>query len=180
MGSLAMKSGRLNSSTFLSRNSLISTSVISFVMSLGVGRTAPTCKEVCCKPAGFHSVRGVSSLLPAVLGAKYTYFLKTQQFLWYLCRKVYMMPDNSTPRKTLHPRNIHLAGYDFKKLTKVNPALRDYMITTPDGRESVDFSHPSAVLQLNKSLLSAYYNVANRSEEHTSELQSRENLVCRL
>ncbi|HLS95342.1 MAG TPA: 23S rRNA (adenine(1618)-N(6))-methyltransferase RlmF [Sphingobacterium sp.] len=132
-------------------------------MSLGVGRTAPTCKEVCCKPAGFHSVRGVSSLLPAVLGAKYTYFLKTQQFLWYLCRKVYMMPDNSTPRKTLHPRNIHLAGYDFKKLTKVNPALRDYMITTPDGRESVDFSHPSAVLQLNKSLLSAYYNVANWS-----------------
>src|SRR5690606_40892558 len=51
-----------------------------------------------------------------------------------------------------------------------------------DDRESIDrhakFGHLDAVLSAGIDLF--LFDWARRSEEHTSELQSRENLVCRL
>ncbi len=70
----------------------------------------------------------------------------------------------STPvSKSLHPRNLHLNGYDIKKLSTKNPALKDFVITTPAGKESIDFSNPQAVFELNKGLLKNYYQIDNWS-----------------
>src|SRR5690606_40530234 len=57
------------------------------------------------------------------------------------------------------------------------PARRPYSVLLPMG-----FTVPSALLQTRWALTPPFhpYPVIPRSEEHTSELQSRENLVCRL
>ncbi|TYR35311.1 23S rRNA (adenine(1618)-N(6))-methyltransferase RlmF [Sphingobacterium phlebotomi] len=71
---------------------------------------------------------------------------------------------NSKKKKNvLHPRNIHQSGYDFPKLEEANPALKDYIIETAFGTISIDFANPKAVVELNKALLKAYYNVQNWS-----------------
>ena len=61
--------------------------------------------------------------------------------------------------QSLHYNNRHLDGYDFKKLTAAEPALKDFIITTPRGTESIDFKNPEAVFTLNKALLAAYYQI---------------------
>src|SRR5690606_39730749 len=43
-----------------------------------------------------------------------------------------------------------------------------------------DPARPTAVELRRRALWSSWRGIADRSEEHTSELQSRENLVCRL
>src|SRR5690606_40206003 len=62
---------------------------------------------------------------------------------------------------------LYRTGYWFRRLgwmmTKVNPMWRVHV----SGHRVVDPRRP-------------YVVVSNRSEEHTSELQSRENIVCRL
>lgn len=63
----------------------------------------------------------------------------------------------------LHPRNIHTAGYDFKRLTKANEDLTPYLLETQTGNTSIDFADPNAVFELNKSLLKSYYNIENWS-----------------
>ncbi|HEA16503.1 MAG TPA: 23S rRNA (adenine(1618)-N(6))-methyltransferase RlmF [Pseudoalteromonas prydzensis] len=66
----------------------------------------------------------------------------------------------STPLKSkLHPRNRHNAGYDLAYLTCQVAALKSYIVLTPNGTESIDFSDEQAVKALNQALLKAYYNV---------------------
>lgn len=64
---------------------------------------------------------------------------------------------------SLHPRNLHTAGYDFKRLTDANKDLAAYLVETPTGNTSIDFANPLAVFELNKSLLKVYYNIDNWS-----------------
>ena len=71
--------------------------------------------------------------------------------------------DSNTSKKTLHERNIHKTGYDFPKLIRANPALKELLIKTPKGTTSIDFADPVSVLALNKALLLAYYNIQNWS-----------------
>lgn len=71
--------------------------------------------------------------------------------------------DSKKKKNVLHPRNIHQSGYDFSKLEEANPALKDYIIQTPVGTISIDFANPKAVIELNKALLKAYYNIQNWS-----------------
>lgn len=71
--------------------------------------------------------------------------------------------DSKKNKNTLHPRNIHQAGYDFPELETANPALKDYIIETPFGKTSIDFADPKAVVELNTALLKAYYHVQNWS-----------------
>lgn len=71
---------------------------------------------------------------------------------------------SSTPaNNALHPRNIHRTGYDIKKLTTKNPSLKKHIILTPVGKESINFSDPQAVFELNKSLLKTDYQIDNWS-----------------
>lgn len=59
----------------------------------------------------------------------------------------------------LHPRNKNLTGYDFPALTAIAPGLQRYLITTPAGMQSIDFSNPGAVKALNRAILALHYGV---------------------
>lgn len=72
------------------------------------------------------------------------------------------MPSAEKPaeKESLHPRNLHRAGYDFKKLVKSTPALAPFVRPNPNGVESIDFADPDAVKELNRALLASFYGVA--------------------
>ncbi len=61
----------------------------------------------------------------------------------------------------MHPNNIHQGGYKFKKLIESNPKLVSYVFTNSYGNETIDFSVPQAVLELNSALLKHHYKVEN-------------------
>jgi len=71
--------------------------------------------------------------------------------------------ESKKSKNTLHPRNIHKEGYDFELLTEANPELKDHLIETPAGRVSINFSNPNSVIELNKGLLKAHYDIQNWS-----------------
>lgn len=66
-------------------------------------------------------------------------------------------------KSALHPRNQHqvVAGkaYDLTLLTNTNPDLEKWLVTRPDGEQTVNFSEPDAVKQLNKALLLQHYDI---------------------
>jgi len=59
----------------------------------------------------------------------------------------------------LHPRNPHRFGYDFKELIKSHAALSAFVFTNKFGIESVDFTKPEAVKELNTALLKHHYGI---------------------
>lgn len=66
----------------------------------------------------------------------------------------------STPKTALHPRNKHRFGYDLALLCKAVPELSSALITTAQGKTSVDFANPDAVKHLNAALLKTDYGIA--------------------
>lgn len=66
---------------------------------------------------------------------------------------------NTSIKKSLHPRNKHINGYDFKSLVETNPKLKDFVFTNQYETETIDFANPEAVKALNKTLLLATYNI---------------------
>lgn len=72
-----------------------------------------------------------------------------------------MKKETTTPiKKSLHPRNKHINGYDFASLTESYPKLKDFVFTNTYGNETIDFAIPAAVKALNKSLLLSHYNIS--------------------
>jgi 23S rRNA (adenine1618-N6)-methyltransferase len=67
----------------------------------------------------------------------------------------------SSPQTGLHPRNRHQGRYDFASLTAASPALSPFLLTTPGGDASIDFSDPAAVRALNRALLKTQYGIAH-------------------
>src|SRR5690606_22620463 len=63
--------------------------------------------------------------------------------------------------KNLHPRNKFNQEYDFKKLIKYVHRLKKHIQILPDGRQTLDFRDPEAVLLLNKALLESEYKISN-------------------
>lgn len=63
-------------------------------------------------------------------------------------------------RDALHPRNRHQGHYDFKRLVRACKPLEAFLIRTPAGTTSIDFTDPSAVRLLNRALLAADYGIA--------------------
>lgn len=59
----------------------------------------------------------------------------------------------------LHPRNLHLDGYDFERLVAQTPELEAFMIKNPVGQSTVDFQDPRAVRMLNRALLRTHYDI---------------------
>jgi 23S rRNA (adenine1618-N6)-methyltransferase len=59
----------------------------------------------------------------------------------------------------MHPRNRYAQPHDFPALTKVVPGLADHLVTTPDGRTSLNFASPVAVRFLNQALLLQDYDL---------------------
>jgi len=64
------------------------------------------------------------------------------------------------PESSFHPRNRHQGRYDMVRLIKASPELSRWIITTPRGDQSIDFSKPEAVKALNGALLAAFYGVS--------------------
>jgi 23S rRNA (adenine1618-N6)-methyltransferase len=62
-------------------------------------------------------------------------------------------------KDSLHPRNSHRKGYDFKLLIKGTPELQRFVKMNDYDTESINFSDPAAVMVLNKALLKQYYGV---------------------
>lgn len=67
----------------------------------------------------------------------------------------------SSPQTGLHPRNRHQGRYDFAALTAASPALSSFLVDTPGGEASIDFSDPAAVRALNRALLKTQYGIAH-------------------
>lgn len=63
--------------------------------------------------------------------------------------------------KRLHARNRNRDRYDLDALLISNPELKGYMKPNHFGENSIDFSSPTAVKLLNKSLLNHNYGIAN-------------------
>ncbi|OOQ60533.1 23S rRNA (adenine(1618)-N(6))-methyltransferase RlmF [Mucilaginibacter pedocola] len=68
--------------------------------------------------------------------------------------------DKPAEKESLHPRNLHRAGYDFAALVKASPALADFVRPNPAGVESINFADPDAVKELNSALLKSYYGLS--------------------
>lgn len=69
------------------------------------------------------------------------------------------LPDAA--RASLHPRNRHQGRHDFARLTARCPELSAFLVTTPAGDPSIDFSNPDAVRALNRALLKVDYGIAH-------------------
>jgi 23S rRNA (adenine1618-N6)-methyltransferase len=69
-----------------------------------------------------------------------------------------MKPDQSS--SSLHPRNLHRAGYDFVALVQTHPPLSQYVRANAYSDASIDFSNPQAVKALNQALLKHDYGLA--------------------
>lgn len=59
----------------------------------------------------------------------------------------------------MHTKNIHKNGYDLVVLSINNPNLKPFVILKND-KQTIDFSNPKAVRELNRALLKTYYNIA--------------------
>ncbi|WP_371373348.1 23S rRNA (adenine(1618)-N(6))-methyltransferase RlmF [Thalassotalea aquiviva] len=59
----------------------------------------------------------------------------------------------------MHPRNKHLKGYDFQKLSESHPPLTPFVKASGFGTLTIDFSNIDAVRALNYALLKHHYNI---------------------
>src|SRR2546430_2888677 len=81
------------------------------------------------------------------------------------------------PRSTLFPYTTLFRSYAFEVATDAdfnNKVFSRDSVTSGDGRTSLKLPDPLAAERI------YYWRARARSEEHTSELQSQSNLVCRL
>ncbi|TLX56699.1 23S rRNA (adenine(1618)-N(6))-methyltransferase RlmF [Stutzerimonas nosocomialis] len=76
------------------------------------------------------------------------------------------MPSNQKPHSpsvapapALHPRNRHSGRYDFTALIAGCPALAEFVVINPYGKQSIDFADPAAVRVFNRALLKQFYGI---------------------
>ena len=68
-------------------------------------------------------------------------------------------PNYSEVKDTMHPRNQHRLGYDFKMLIKALPKLRPFVAINEYGNQTINFADPDAVITLNRALLKHHYKI---------------------
>jgi 23S rRNA (adenine1618-N6)-methyltransferase len=59
----------------------------------------------------------------------------------------------------LHPNNPHLNGYDMSALVLACADLKPFITQSKHGRDTINFSNPAAVKQLNRALLINHYGL---------------------
>src|SRR2546430_12504485 len=90
------------------------------------------------------------------------------------------------PRSTLFPYTTLFRSSDGLQIVDAASLVANHFgggeQRTPFAERSrlVDLTRPSLLTQLDSARLAGSVKLALRSEEHTSELQSQSNLVCRL
>lgn len=65
----------------------------------------------------------------------------------------------SKEKLNLHPRNKNRERYDLDAMTVAMPELLDYIQPNKLGKNSINFSNPTAVKTLNKAILHHYYGI---------------------
>ena len=68
-------------------------------------------------------------------------------------------PNQPEVKATMHARNKHRMGYDFKALIKAMPKLRPFVTVNRYENETINFADPEAVKMLNKALLKYHYEI---------------------
>ena len=69
------------------------------------------------------------------------------------------MPRRPSKSPSLHPRNRYQGRYDFARLARNYPPIRDFLVSSKDGQTSIDFADPAAVRCLNGALLQHWYQI---------------------
>ncbi|MGY6647375.1 23S rRNA (adenine(1618)-N(6))-methyltransferase RlmF [Wenyingzhuangia sp. IMCC45574] len=64
-------------------------------------------------------------------------------------------------KNKIHSRNRNKDRYDLKALTDLNPDLLNAVKPNIKGEDTIDFTNPTAVKSLNKTLLHFYYGIEN-------------------
>ncbi len=59
----------------------------------------------------------------------------------------------------MHPKNPFKVKYDFRKLSKYNKHLKQFIILNPSNEMTIDFSSSEGVYELNKAILLADFNL---------------------
>ena len=59
----------------------------------------------------------------------------------------------------MHKNNLHIEEYDFPKLSKVYPPLKEFLFLNEHNVQTVNFGFPKAVKAVNTALLMTYYNI---------------------
>ncbi|MGN8072399.1 23S rRNA (adenine(1618)-N(6))-methyltransferase RlmF [Mucilaginibacter sp. SG564] len=70
------------------------------------------------------------------------------------------VPNQPEAKETMHPRNQHRLGYDFKALMRATPTLRPFVTINQYDNQTINFANPDAVKMLNKALLKHHYQIA--------------------
>src|SRR5690606_31196616 len=84
----------------------------------------------------------------------------------------------SSLRPAQGSQDIYLARLEPVEIAQINPETGEDRL--PIAYEDVPQALLDAVVAVEDQRFYSHFGVDPRSEEHTSELQSRENLVCRL
>ncbi len=74
-------------------------------------------------------------------------------------KKEKLTKGKSGEKTFFHPRSKHRGQYDFAQLTAAHEPLKSYVRPNKYGTDSVDFSNPLAVKELNTALLKHHYQV---------------------
>jgi 23S rRNA (adenine1618-N6)-methyltransferase len=69
------------------------------------------------------------------------------------------MKAKNKKTENLHPKNLHLKGYNFEVLHEVYPDLTQFVFVNNYGTQTINFADPNAVKALNTALLFKYYNI---------------------
>lgn len=69
------------------------------------------------------------------------------------------MPQSPTAAAKLHPRNRHHGRYDLAQFAHASPEFAAFVVATPAGDASLDFTDPAAVKALNRALLKQFYGL---------------------
>jgi len=67
--------------------------------------------------------------------------------------------DGLNKKSFFHNRSKHKGQYNFSELIKAQPSLKDLVRPNKYGTESIDFSNPEAVKELNTALLKHHYDL---------------------
>lgn len=60
----------------------------------------------------------------------------------------------------MHPKNPLNDRYDFEKLIKINPELKNHVSKNKNGEDSINFDNPKSIKLLNASLLKYFYGIS--------------------
>lgn len=67
--------------------------------------------------------------------------------------------DAANQMGTTHPRNKYQGRYDWSELQRIRPELGQWIIQHEKAGETLKFSEPGAVIELNKALIQQYYGI---------------------